>query len=49
MECNGDKEVNGNSNEGGGQAMVMATKRAIVTATREGGNEKAMAMSVDGS
>ncbi len=48
MECNGNKEVDGNGNKGGRQATVMATKRAVITAMRVAGNEKAMAMAADG-
>ncbi len=41
MECNGNKKIDGNGNKGGGQATAMATKRAMVTATRVVGNKKA--------
>ncbi len=43
MECDSDEEVDGNGNEGGGQATAMVTKRAMMTETRVAGNEKAMA------
>ncbi len=49
MECNGNEEVDGNSDKGGRQAMATATKRATVTATRVVGDEKAMATSADGN
>ncbi len=48
MECDGDKEVNGNGNEGGRQATATGMKRAMMTATRVAGNKKAMAMAADG-
>ncbi len=48
MECNGNKEVYGDSNKGGGQARAMATKRSMVTATRVAGNKKAMGMVANG-
>ncbi len=47
-KCNGNKEVNGNSNKGGGQAMVAVAKRAMVTATRVAGDKKAMVTAADG-
>jgi hypothetical protein len=31
MDCNGNKEGNDNGEEGGGQATVMVTKRAMAT------------------
>ncbi len=49
MECNSNKEVDGDGDEGGGQATAMATKRVMVTATREAGNEKAMATAANGN
>ncbi len=49
MESNGNKEVDGNGNEGSRQATAMATKRAMVTATKVAGNKKAMAMAADGN
>ncbi len=33
MDCDGNKEDNGDNNEGGGQATATATKRAMVMAT----------------
>ncbi len=47
MECDGNKEVNGNSDKGGEQATAMATKRAMVTAMRVAGNKKAMAVAAN--
>ncbi len=47
MECNGNDKVDGVGNEGGGQVTAMATKRAMVTATRVAGNDKAMATPAD--
>jgi hypothetical protein len=49
VECNGNEEVNGNGNEGCGQATATAIKRAMVTATRVAGNKKAMATVADGN
>jgi hypothetical protein len=40
VDCNGNKEGNGNSDKGGGQALVMATKRAMSMVTREVGNKE---------
>jgi hypothetical protein len=40
VDCNGGKEGNGNSDEGGGRAMATPTKRAMVTATRVVGDEE---------
>jgi hypothetical protein len=48
VECNGNKEVDGNGNKGGRQATAMETKRAIVTATMVAGNKKAIAVAADG-
>jgi hypothetical protein len=40
-EGNGDGgKSDGNSNKGGGQAMVAATKRVVVMATRVGGKQR---------
>ncbi len=49
MEYDSDNEVDGNGNKGGMQATALATKRAMETATRVAGNEKAMAMAADGN
>jgi hypothetical protein len=49
MEWDGNEEVIGNSNEGGKQATVTATKRVMVTVTRVVGDEKAMAMAANGN
>ncbi len=35
VECNRDKEVDGNGDEGGGHATLRATKRAMVTVCRK--------------
>ncbi len=40
MDCNGNKEGNGDSNKGGRQAVVTATKRAMAKTTRVVGNKK---------
>jgi hypothetical protein len=42
VDCNGNKEGNGDSNKGGRQAtmMAMATTRAMATATRMAGNKE---------
>jgi hypothetical protein len=48
VNCYGNDEVDGNGNKGGRQATVTATKRAMVTATRVVGNEKAMATAAGG-
>ncbi len=40
MDCNGNKEGDGNSNKGGGRVTAMATKRARATAMRVAGNEE---------
>jgi hypothetical protein len=34
VDCNGNKEGNGNGDKGGGQATAMATKRVMAMATR---------------
>ncbi len=49
MECDGNEEVDGNDSKGGGQATAKATKRAMVTAARVAGDEKAMAMAANGN
>ncbi len=48
VKCNGDEEVDGNTNEGGGQATATAMKRAMVTAMRVVGHNKAMATAANG-
>jgi hypothetical protein len=40
VDCNGNKEGNGDSNKGGRQAVVTATKRAMAKTTRVVGNKK---------
>jgi hypothetical protein len=40
MRVAGDKEGNGDADKGGGQAMVMATKREMVTAARVVGKQQ---------
>jgi hypothetical protein len=49
VECDGNKEVDGGGDKGGGQATATATKRAMMTATRVAGNKKAMATAADGN
>ncbi len=48
MECDGNEEVDGDGDKGGGQATETVTKRAMMTATRMAGNKKAMATAADG-
>ncbi len=48
MECDGDEEVDGDGNKGGRQAMAAVTKRAVMTATRVAGDQKAMATAANG-
>jgi hypothetical protein len=40
VDCDGDKEGNGNSNEGGRQATATAMKRVMAMATRVVGNKE---------
>jgi hypothetical protein len=49
VECNGNKEVDGNGNEGSSQVTATSIKRAMVTAMRVAGNEKTMAMVAGGN
>ncbi len=49
MECDGNKEVDGDGKEGGGQATATMTRRAMVTATTVAGNKKAMATVANGN
>ena len=40
MDCDGNKEGNGDGNVGGRRVRVMATKRVMATATRVVGNKE---------
>ncbi len=40
MDCNGNKEGDGNGNKGGGQLMTTVMKRAMAMASRVVGNKE---------